>query len=48
MPSTTRKMAGLMAGCDKNRSKMRVKCPPPKVAKEFHRADIAKAARKKP
>jgi len=38
-------MAGYMAGCAHNPSKMRKKCPPANVSREFARADARRAKR---
>ena len=35
MPAKTPKQQRFMAGCEHNPSKMKGKCPPKKVAKEF-------------
>lgn len=39
MPSKTAKQARFMAACAHNPEKMKGKCPPMKVAKEFNKAD---------
>lgn len=39
MPSKTAKQARFMAGCAANPTKMKGKCPPAAVAKEFAAAD---------
>lgn len=46
MSSTSKPQKGLMAGCAHGWKPDKGKCPPKEVAKEFARADAAKAKKK--
>lgn len=39
MPSTSKAQSRFMAGCARNPEKMKGKCPPKRVAREYHKAD---------